>query len=54
MMRFHRISPCPNAGARSRRSSLSILVILKLLETWAQKGYELYAPIAQRFHGGKR
>lgn len=29
--------------------SLSILVILKTLEMWAQKGYELYQPIVQRF-----
>lgn len=34
--------------------SLSILVILKTLEMWAQKGYELFQPIAQRFHGGRR
>lgn len=34
--------------------SLSILVILKTLEMWAQKGYELCQPIAQRFHGGRR
>lgn len=34
--------------------SLSILVIFKTLEIWAQKGYELYQPIAQRFHGGRR
>lgn len=34
--------------------SLSILVIFKTLEVWAQKGYELYQPIAQRFHGGRR
>ena len=26
--------------------SLSILVILKTLEMWAQKGYELFQPIA--------
>lgn len=34
--------------------SLSILVIFKALEIWAQKGYELFQPIAQRFHGGRR
>lgn len=34
--------------------SLSILVILKTLEIWAQKGYELCQPIAQRFHGDGR
>ena len=34
--------------------SLSILVILKTLEMWAQKGYELCQPIAQRFHGDGR
>jgi len=34
--------------------SLSILVILKTLEMWAQKGYELCQPIVQRFHGGRR
>lgn len=34
--------------------SLSILVIFKTLEIWAQKGYELYQPIAQRFHGDGR
>ena len=34
--------------------SLSILVILKTLEMWAQKGYELFQPIAQRFHGDGR
>lgn len=34
--------------------SLSILVILKTLEMWAQKGYELCQPIAQRFYGGRR
>lgn len=34
--------------------SLSILVILKTLETWAQKGYELCQPIVQRFYGGRR
>ena len=34
--------------------SLSILVIFKTLEIWAQKGYELCQPIAQRFHGGGR
>ena len=34
--------------------SLSILVILKTLEMWAQKGYELCQPIVQRFYGGRR
>ena len=34
--------------------SLSILVILKTLEMWAQKGYELFQPIVQRFYGGRR
>ena len=34
--------------------SLSILVIFKTLEMWAQKGYELFQPIAQRFHGDGR
>ena len=34
--------------------SLSILVILKTLEMWAQKGYELCQPIVQRFHGDGR
>ena len=34
--------------------SLSILVILKTLEMWAQKGYDLFQPIVQRFHGDGR
>lgn len=34
--------------------SLSILVIFKTLEMWAQKGYELCQPIVQRFYGGRR
>lgn len=39
---------------RKGLDSLSILVILKTLEMWAQKGYELFQPIAQRFHGDGR
>lgn len=36
------------------QSEHSTLVILKTLEMWAQKGYELFQPIAQRFHGDGR